>query len=161
MTIIFSAREIAEAAVEKEKMRRGFYETVSELCTNEQMKALFQFLTAEEDKHVAAFAKIRDSLAVETQPAEYSEDMAAYMDSVLDNRLYSEIDSKEFVHNALNSKAVFRLAIGFEKDAVLYFKEFIPFLSESDRKIVEELIEEEKGHIRKLAQLQKQLGESS
>ena len=82
------------------------------------------------------------------------------MNSVLDDRLYSEIDSKEFVQNALNSKAVFRFAIGFEKDATLYFKEFLPFLTESDRKIVEELIEQEKGHIRNLTDLQKRLAES-
>jgi rubrerythrin len=159
MTIIFSAREIAEAAVEKEKMRRGFYETVSELCTDEEMKALFQFLTSEEDKHVAAFAQIRDSLPVEKGAVEYSEDMAAYMDSVIDDRLYSEIDSKEFVQKALNNKDVFRLAIGFEKDAILYFREFLPFLTESDRMIVEELIEQEKGHIRKLADFQKQMAQ--
>jgi rubrerythrin len=159
MTIIFSAREIAEAAVEKEKLRRGFYENVSELCTNEEMKALFQFLPSEEDKHVAAFAQIRDSLPVESQPAEYSEDMAAYMDSVLDDRLYSEIDAKEFVQKALNNRDVFRLAIGFEKDAILYFREFLPFLTESDRMIVEELIEQEKGHIRKLADFQKQMAQ--
>ena len=159
MAVIFSAREIAEAAVEKEKKRKGFYENVSELSTNKDMKELFQFLTEEEDRHVAAFARIRDALPQETHPEEYTEDMEAYMDSVIDDRLYSDIDSKEFVQKALNAKDVFRLAIGFEKDAILYFREFLPFLTESDRKVVLDLIEPEKGHIRKLAEMQKQMGE--
>jgi rubrerythrin len=69
------------------------------------------------------------------------------MDSVIDDRLYADIDSEKFVQKA----------IGFEKDAILYFREFIPFLNPSDRNIVEDLIEEEKGHIRKLADMKKQM----
>jgi len=159
MAAIFSAREIVEAAVEKEKKRKGFYANVSELSTNEDMKDLFQFLTEEEEKHVAAFARIRDNLPEETHSAEYSADMEAYMDSVVDDRLYSDIDSKEFVQKAINAKNVFRLAIGFEKDAILYFREFSPYLTESDRKVVAELIEQEKAHIRKLADMEKRMVE--
>ena len=96
---------------------------------------------------------------VERQAEEYDEDMIAYMDSVIDDRLYADIDSVEFVQNALNSRDVLRLAIGFEKDAILYFREFLPFLAESDRKVVEELIAQEKGHIRMLSDLQKKMAE--
>jgi rubrerythrin len=160
MAVIFSAREIAEAAVEKEKKRKGFYATVSELSTDKDMKDLFYFLMEEEDRHVESFEQIRDSLSPEeTLSDEYSEDMEAYMDSVVDDRLYADIDSKEFVQNAINANTVFSLSIGFEKDAILYFKEFLPFLTESDRKVVVELIEQEKGHIRKLAHLRQQMAE--
>jgi rubrerythrin len=160
MTVIFSAREIAEEAVEKEKKRREFYATVSELSADEDIRDLFQFLTEEEDKHVAAFVQIRDNLPKETPSIEYSEDMQAYMNSVVDDRLYSEIDSKDFVQKAMNTSDVITLAIGFEKDAILYFREFLPYLTESDRKIVEELIEQEKGHIRKLAEMKRRMAES-
>ena len=159
MAVLFSAREIVEAAVEKEKKRRGFYSNVSELSTNDGMKDLFRFLTEEEERHVAAFQRIRDNLPAEKHSTEYTEEMQAYLDSVIDDRLYSEIDSKEFVQKAIDAKNVFRLAIGFEKDAILYFREFLPYLSESDRKVVEELIEQEKGHIRKLADLKTQMAE--
>ncbi len=157
MAVIFSAREIAEAAVEKEKRRKAFYAKVCELSTEKKMTDLFQFLTDEEDKHVAAFIKLRDSLPQESRAEEYDEDMDAYMDSMIDDRLYAQIDSSEFVKNAIDTKNVFQLAIGFEKDAILYFREFLPFLTDADKKVVEGLIEEEKGHIRKLAEVQKQM----
>lgn len=159
MAVIFSAREVVEAAVEKEKKRKGFYAAVAELSADQEMKDLFQFLTEEEGRHVAAFARIRDSLPEGGDPGEYSADMDAYMDSVIDDRLYSRIDSKEFVQKAIDARNVFSLAIGFEKDAILYFREFIPYLSESDRAVVQELIEQEKGHIRKLAEMQRKAGE--
>ena len=157
MTVIFSAREIAEAAVEKEKKRRAFYAKVFELSHDEEMKTLFSFLKEEEDRHVTAFAQIRDNLPVETQSEEYTAEMEAYMDSVVDDRLYADIDSEAFVQQAIDSRNVISLAIGFEKDAILYFREFLPFLSESDQKVVEALIDQEKGHIRKLAELQKRM----
>jgi rubrerythrin len=157
MAVLFSAREIAEAAVEKEKKRKGFYSSVFELSTHEDMKALFQFLTKEEEKHIEAFAKIRDNLPEDAHSEEYTADMQAYMDSVVDDRLYSNIDSEEFVRKAITAKTVFSLAIGFEKDAILYFREFLPYLTQSDRKVVEDLIEQEKGHIRKLAEVEKRI----
>jgi rubrerythrin len=158
MAVVFSARDVVVAAVEKEKKRKQFYSRVCDLSTQKDMKELFQFLTEEEEKHVAAFSKIRDSLSEEKHPDEYNEDMEAYMDSVIDDRLYSDMDSEEFVQKAIDTKNVFRLAIGFEKDAILYFREFLQFLNESDRKVVEELIEQEKDHIRKLAELEQRMG---
>lgn len=160
MPVLFSAREIAEAAVEKEKRRREFYAGVSELSTNGEVKKLFQFLEKEEEKHVAAFTRLRDSLPVGTHSGEeYDADMQAYMDSVIDDRLYSDVDSKEFVRKAATGKDAIRLAIGFEKDAILYFTEFLPHLSESDREVVTGLINEEKGHIRMLADLKRRMGD--
>ena len=158
MAVIFSAREIAAAAVEKEKMRRGFYQSVAEVTTDDKLKALFMFLKAEEDHHVHEFEKIRDHIPEDdTHPEAYVEEMEAYMDSVIDDRLYADIDSEQFVQKAIDAGKVLDLAIGFEKDAILYFREFIPFLNPTDREIVENLIEEEKGHIRKLADMKKQM----
>jgi rubrerythrin len=158
MAVIFSAREVAAAAVEKEKMRRAFYQSVADLITDETLKALFMFLKTEEDQHVHKFEQIRDHIPEDqAQPEEYVEEMEAYMDSVIDDRLYADVNSKAFVQKAISEGKVLDLAIGFEKDAILYFREFLPFLNESDRKIVEGLIDEEKGHIRKLADMKKQI----
>jgi rubrerythrin len=159
MAVLFTARNIAEAAVEKEKKRKAFYAGVYKLSTNKEMKDLFKFLTEEEDRHVMIFTQIRDKLPMDSEPIEYSEDMQAYMDSVIDNRLYSNIDSEAFVKEAIDAENVFRLAIGFEKDAILYFREFLPYVKESDLEILEDLIEQEKGHIRTLAEMEKKLAE--
>jgi rubrerythrin len=157
MAVLFSAREIVAAAIEKEKKRKGFYSTVSELSRHEEMKDLFRFLTEEETKHVETFSRIRDGLPEEAHSSTYTEEMQAYMDAVIDDHLYSEMDTEDFVQKAIETNTVFRLAIGFEKDAILYFREFLPYLSETDQGIVKELIDQEKGHIRRLALLRKQM----
>lgn len=160
MTTVFTAREIAEAAVEKEMKRRDFYANVTRLSTNPEMTKLFEFLTAEEDRHVATFMKIRDGVSVEeVRPEEYDADMEAYMDSVVEDRLYSKIGSEDFVQKAIDAKDVFRLAIALEKDAILFFWEFLPYVNDKDKKVVKTLMDEEKGHIRMLWKLKQELGQ--
>ena len=160
MTTVFTAREIAEAAVEKEKKRRDFYANVSRLSSNPEMTKLFEFLTAEEERHVATFVKLRDGVSVEeVRPEEYDADMEAYMDSVVEERLYSKIGSEDFVQKAIDAKDVFRLAIALEKDAILFFWEFLPYVNDKDKKVVMTLMDEEKGHIRLLWKLKQELGQ--
>ena len=160
MPTVFTAREIAEAAVEKEVKRRDFYAYVSRLSTNPEMTKLFDFLTAEEERHVATFAKLRDGVPVEeVRPEEYDADMQAYMDSVVEDKLYTKIDSADFVKTAIEAKDVFRLAIALEKDAILFFWEFLPYVNDKDKKIVRTLIDEEKSHIRLLWNMKQALGQ--
>ena len=47
MPTVFTAREIAESAVEKEMKRRDFYANVTKLSTDPEMIKLFEFLAAE------------------------------------------------------------------------------------------------------------------
>ena len=160
MPTVFTAREIAETAVEKEMKRRDFYANVSKLSTNPEMTKLFEFLTAEEERHVATFVKLRDGVPVEeVRPEEYDAEMEAYMDSVVEDRLYSKIGSEDFVQQAIDAKDVFRLAIALEKDAILFFWEFLPYVSDKDRKTVLALMDEEKGHIRMLWKMKQALGQ--
>ena len=157
MTTVFTAREIAEIAVEKELKRKVFYATVTRLSTNREMTRLFEFLTAEEDRHVETFSALRDSLPVDERPEDYDADMQAYMDSVVEDRMYSNIESTDFVQEAIDTRQVFNLAISLEKDAILFFWEFLPYVSEADKKVVKALIDEEKSHIRLLASMRKEL----
>jgi len=160
MPTVFTAREIAEAAVEKEMKRRDFYANVTRLSTNPEMTKLFEFLTAEEDRHVATFMKLRDGVSVEeVRPEEYDADMEAYMDSVVEDRLYSKIGLEDFVQKAIDAKDVFRLAIALEKDAILFFWEFLPYVNDKDKQVVRTLMDEEKGHIRMLWKLKQELGQ--
>ena len=160
MTTVFTAREIAQTAVEKEMKRRDFYANVTRLSTNPEMTKLFEFLTAEEDRHVATFAKLRDGVPVEeVRPEEYNADMEAYMDSIVEDRLYSKIGSEDFVQQAIDAEDVFRLAIALEKDAILFFWEFLPYVNDKDKKVVKTLMDEEKGHIRMLWKLKQKLGQ--
>jgi rubrerythrin len=154
-----SARDIVEAAIEKEKKRNRFYATASELCANADMKGLFRFLAMEESRHVTVFAHIRDSLPEGTDPAKHRVDIKVFEDPIISDQSFPEMDSREFVQKAIDTWNIFRLAIGFEKDSIQYFTKLLSLLSASNQQIVLDLIEEEKGHIRKLAEVMQQIGD--
>ncbi|HTY63101.1 MAG TPA: ferritin family protein [Acidobacteriota bacterium] len=156
---IYSVREILDSAVEKEGKRRSFYATAAVLTKNPDMKGLFDFLAEEEGKHLATFRQILNGLPEETSPDEPMIANSVYLDALTDEGLYSKLGAREFVQLAIDNWNIFRIAIGFEKDAILYFAEFLPHLSESNRDIVRGLIQEEKGHIRKLVELMELIGE--
>ena len=158
MAISYFARDIVESAIEKERKRSNFYATASELSSNADMKALFHFLAEEEGSHIVTFSQILDSLPERTGPKEYGDDINAYRKSISDDPLYSKLDSREFVQLAIDNWNAFRLAIGFEKDAIQHFTKFLPHLSEPNQKIIRGLIEEENEHIRRLVELWEQLG---
>ena len=42
--------------------RRDFYANVTKISTNPDVTKLFEFPTAEEDRHMATFVKIRDGV---------------------------------------------------------------------------------------------------
>ena len=109
---------------------------------------------------MATFVQLRDGVPLgEARPEEYDADMQAYMDSVVEDKLYTKIDSADFVKDAIDAKDVFRLAIALEKDAILFFWEFLPYVNDKDKKLVRALIEEEKGHIRMLWKMKQELGQ--
>ena len=155
----YSVREILDSAMEKEEKRRTFYATAATLSKKPDMKALFDFLAEEEGKHLATFRQIQNSLPEETDADEPTAASSAYLDALTDEGVYSKLGAREFVQVAIDNWNIFRIAIGFEKDAILHFAEFLPHLSESSREIVRGLIEEEKGHIRKLVELMELIGE--
>ena len=130
MAVVFSAREVVEAAVEKEKKRKQFYTKVSELSPHQEMKELFQFLKEEEERHVEAFSQILGTLSPESRSVEYDEDMEAYMDSIIDERLYSRygIPQNSFKRPLIHKMYSVWPSV-FEKDAILYFREFLPYLN--------------------------------
>ena len=155
----YSVRDIVDVAVEKERKRRKFYATATELSKNPDMKALFDYLAEEEGKHLATFLHVRDGLPDETSPDALRINKDAYMDAFHDERLYSQMDARDFIQLAIDNWNIFRIAIGFEKDSILYFAEFLPHLSEANREIVRGLIAEEKAHIRKLIEVMEVIGE--
>ncbi len=155
---IFSAAEIIDMGIEKEKKRRDFYAAVSERFSEKEMKELFTRLRDWEEAHIKKFSEVRGKVA-EKEPVEsYPGELAGYIHALVDDRLYAEVSAESFGGNVKSPMDAVRYGIGFEKDAVLFFRELCSYLkSGRNRDMVEELITEEKQHIVYLADLMRKL----
>ena len=83
--------------------------------------------------------------------------MGAYMQALVDDKLYSRILPANFSKNVKTPMDAISYGIGFEKDAILFFNELVKYTADSRKEIVGKLIDEEKKHIVYLALLRQKL----
>jgi rubrerythrin len=153
MANIFSAAEIIDMGIVKEKKRRDFYGFAADKFKEKDMKDLFSKLRDWEDEHVKKFTDIRKSTdTYEVQESSQGE-FAAYMKFAVDDMLYAQISAEWFARSVTKPLAAIEYGIGFEKDAILFFSELLKYMMGPNREKVEELINEEKKHLIYLSEL--------
>jgi rubrerythrin len=157
MPKIFSAVEAVELGIEKEKKRRDFYALVASRFSEKEMKDLFSRLADWEELHVKKFTDIRDEIAEAQSVESYPGELTGYMQSLVDDLLYNKVSADSFSQIVASPIIAVDYAIGFEKDAILFFLEILSFMTLPQRKLIQKLIEEEKQHIIYLADLRRKL----
>ncbi|MDO8602407.1 MAG: ferritin family protein [Candidatus Omnitrophota bacterium] len=153
----FSVSEIVEMGIEKEKKRRDFYSAVAGYFKDKDVKELFSKLKNWEDEHIKKFSEIRDSIKEPKEAETYEGEMGAYMQALVDDKLYSHVNPADFSKNIKTPMDAISYGISFEKDAILFFEEMVRYTADSRKDIVRKLVDEEKRHIAYLAGLREKI----
>ncbi|MCS5696835.1 ferritin-like domain-containing protein [Desulfofundulus thermocisternus] len=148
----FRAREIVEFARQIEQKGQQFYRAMAEQAADGRVKEIMLALAAEEEEHEALFTRMLDGLEnynpPETYPGEYEE----YVRALLDAHVFArDIKPGEIACEAGDPQKALDMAIGFEKDSLLFFYELRQLVPEQERSAVDKLIREEQKHILRLA----------
>ncbi len=152
---LFTAAEALEMAMEIEKNGQVFYNTVAAQVTDPGAKAVFQELAAQEQRHYAAFEKMAGHIqsAPSLAGADYDQ-YDIYLKATLDNALFSGPDKAlAAAQQAQDQKTALQVAIGFEKDTLLFFYDLRDMVGEADQEKIAGIIREEKTHLRRLARM--------
>lgn len=157
----FTGKEVLEMAVRIEENGLKFYTDAGKAARSKELKALFKTLAEEEGTHIKLFLELKRTL-VDDAASEgfdaYLEDAQQYLRSLADTEVFTNpeagADAARGVHDEQEAIA---MAIGMEKDSLLFYYELERMIRESDRKVVDTLIEQEKEHVRKLTALQANL----
>ncbi|MBN1897859.1 MAG: ferritin family protein [Spirochaetes bacterium] len=152
---LFKSSEIIDVGIEKEKKRRDFYGLVSEKFKDPQLKDLFKKLRDWEEAHVQKFTEIKSTLEDFKMKESYDGELQNYMDSLVDEKLYNDVTPDNFSRNVKGPVDAINYGISFEKDAILFFMEFQPYLKDANKDIIQKLINEEKKHLIYLTELRK------
>ncbi len=155
---IFGASEIVELGIQIEKNGRDFYKAFLDRSKEEKSKEIFRYLAGEEEKHIAVFQGILDSVH-KYEPAEaYPGEYFSYMNALAADHVFTQKDKgKEMAGKVKNDKEALDLAIGFEKDSILFYVGTKRVVPQSDHQILDKLIMEEQGHLEKLSGLKRKL----
>jgi rubrerythrin len=155
MANIFTAAEVIDMGIEKEKKRRDFYGYVADKFDDRQMKDLFGRLRDWEDAHIKKFTEIRNSTQTYEIGGSYEGEFGVYIRSVVDDMLYKQVSKEWFANNIKEPLSAIRYGMGFEKDAILFFSELLTYMMPPHKEKVAELVEEEKKHLIYLSELKK------
>lgn len=158
MVNIFAGSEIVELGIQIEKNGRDFYNALVEQFKNQKAKEAFKYLAGEEEKHIAVFQNILDSVHKYEPPESYPGEYFAYMNALARDYVFTQKDKgREIAKNVKGDKEAISLGIGFEKDSIIFYVGMKKVVPEYDHKIVDKLITQEQDHLRQMSELKENL----
>lgn len=156
--IFFTPSELARIAMKIEQNGLSFYKAMAERTEDSEAKALFSFMALEEEAHFATFKKLLTKFEAYEIPGVYEEeeDYDAYMADLVDNNVFAkDIDPVKLAGSIKTPVEAINLAIGFEKDTIIFFLHFKDIVPQEEKFVFRELIAEENKHIKKLVTVKK------
>ena len=151
----YSIREIIEQAIQTEKLGNEFYTKMAEkFHDNQELKRLFETLSAHEAKHEKSFVALSEKMKDE-EPEGWDE-VTLYLRAIVDSEFFLGKDkclpSLEHVKTA--GEAV-DFALCFERETLLYY--YAMREATKEKEILDKIIAEEKSHITWLNNLRRSL----
>jgi len=152
---IFQAADVVEMALELEKSGEVFYRAVAKKVKSAQIQALFEDLADQEVQHYAAFQKL--SKTVWDKPLMLPDawnQYLMYLQATIQSAFFEGEDKAlALAEQVTDEKEALCMAMGFEKETLLFFYDLRDMVSEGDRMILMRIVNEEKSHLRRLADM--------
>lgn len=150
---IFKATDVIEMALEIEKSGEVFYRAVAHKAQSPQVQALFEDLAEQEVQHYAAFEKLSGTeWDRPLMPRDEWDQYLMYLQATVQSAFFEGSDKAlDLAERASDEKEALRMAMGFEKETLLFFHDLRDMVSDADEKVVKRIIDEEKAHLRRLA----------
>ncbi len=153
----FNPSEIYQFAIRIEENGEKFYRIMSNKLNNKKVKELFTFLADEEVEHKAIFKNLLSEFEKYDPSANYPEEYFAYLEAYIENIVFSFNKFDDDTSKVNDMETALRFAVGKELDTIQYFQEIKNLVSKNDINKIEAIIEEERRHVVKLSEMQKEL----
>jgi rubrerythrin len=152
---LLEAADILDFAMQLEQNGEAFYLAVAQKSERPHIRALFEELAEQEVQHHAIFGKLRQTVQHEARMTDETWDRyLGYLNATVQNALFEGQDKAlARAEEVTDEKDALRMAIAFEKETLLFFHDLKDAVAEADRPIVEKVLDEEKSHIRRLAEM--------
>lgn len=156
MSILLSGTEVFSLAMEIEKSGYAYYKTVADSTDDGALKTLFDFLADQEIQHYEYFKNLEAEIGEITISEEEWEATSEYIKASVDSRFFIGEDRAIMAaQNVADPINAIDVAIGFEKDTLLFFYELLNVTPEKSKDTTQKIVEEEKRHILMLTKKRK------
>lgn len=152
--VYFTGKEVLDMAVRIEENGLRYYTDAATVAKSKALKDLFADLANQEKDHIRVFSGFRKLLGEKggaNTETEYSEEAALYLNALADSEVFTKADEgARLAKTVHNEREAAELAIGMEKDSLLFYYEIQKMITAKDAAILEHLIGQEKDHVRRL-----------
>jgi len=153
---IFQPADIFQFAVRIEEDGEIFYHKAALMAEDAGTRDIFNRLADEEIRHKRIFTDMLEKIKKTSMPETYRGEYLAYLRDYIDGKVIFKKGLRDAalpeIHDTLSA---IDFAMEREMDSILYYQEVKQFLSEKDRAGIDLIIEEERKHFEKLAELRK------
>jgi rubrerythrin len=158
MAVFFSGSELLEVAMGIERNGMAFYQALADKTGKKDIKDIYTYLAGEEKKHLDTFQGMSDSLGQVKPPETYGDEYMLYLKSLVDSVIFSDVaEAQQKAGKISDEIEALDTGILAEKDSILFYTELQSLVRERDRKVVLNILDEEKKHLRQLSDLKKSL----
>lgn len=155
---IFTIGELLDIAVGIEKNGVTYYESLAELTSDTELQSTYAGLANMERHHIDVFQELRAGLSGSGAivPPESEEEYEAYLQALVDSSVFTNDQVvREIARKASGPAEALQLAVGAEKDAILFYSEMRDLVPQRERDAVDKIIREERNHVRELSELKR------
>jgi rubrerythrin len=158
MSITFSGSELINIAIGIERRGIAFYDVMTKSTDNAVARDVFQYLANMEREHIQIFQGMLAEADKYQIPETYTGEYASYLQALVDSAVFSDdMATSEMATQADSDIEALELAIGAEKDSILFYYEMKEIMPQRAQATVNKIITEEKSHLRQLSGLKKKL----
>lgn len=157
MPYLLDVKEILGFAVYIEERGYEFYVEAMKKFADPRATELFQYLADEEFKHEKVFRKLQaeeGNVRMADPDPEYQDYMREFVKA-------HQLGDREAIRAKLARLStldeILDLAMGFEKDSIVFFSELKAAYAKGRTGALEQVIGEEMGHLRKIFRMKRQL----
>jgi rubrerythrin len=156
MIFHFNAGEVFDIAIKIEENGKLFYDRGREIIKDPKVQKLFEELAQEEIKHKEKFQSLKSQLpssATAGTVFDPNDELNLYLKMMADQHVFiSSAGVLSQLDQIKDAKDALKMAIGFEKDSVIFFLSMQNATEGTKGKeFIGSLVNEEMGHLRRLS----------
>ena len=156
---IFRASEVLDMAVKIEDQGLSFYKAFRHVQNlDEKVIEVLDYLIGQESRHREIFSRMKSGLQERPLAESYPGETQSYIDSFVKDRIFYEIDRAEDALSDIYSlHQAIQFAVRFEKRSIDFYSTIKQMVRPSEHDVIENIINEEQNHIRRLLKLRQEL----
>jgi len=152
MSIQLTGADIVDLAVQTETRGEAFYRQAAQEATWPEAQKLFTYLADQEVRHKQIFQGLGGAIVMTEVSPETWEEALGYIQATVDRAFFAKEDAPiRAVPRGATVPEMLKQAIAFEKETLLFFYGVLDLVQPANKHLVEQIIAEEKSHVRQLA----------